>query len=192
MLSLVTTFLALRAPAVGKQIGRRAVLGAATAVVAAPAAFALSPEERAFEAAAGYQKAVSQCENDACAALLTPKLVVANGGAKSAKVVVSGPASDKLPKGDFVDCVWLSNSRGSILRAAEFKPLGKAINAAASTDAVAVAVGVRVGHHAPRRFVRRALRGRDDPGRAHLRADDGGERGRRGRRRGPVRGHGQP
>ena len=110
----------------------------ATAVVAAPAAFALSPEERAFEAAAGYQKAVSQCENDACAALLTPKLVVANGGAKSAKVVVSGPASDKLSKGDFVDCVWLSNSRGSILRAAEFKPLGKAINAAASTDATPV------------------------------------------------------
>ena len=81
---------------------------------------------------------MSQCENDACAALLTPKLVVANGGAKSAKVVVSGPASDKLPKGDYVDCVWLSNSRGSILRAAEFKPLGKAINAAASTDATPV------------------------------------------------------
>ena len=49
-----------------------------------------------------------------------------------------GPASDKLPKGDYVDCVWLSNSRGSILRAAEFKPLGKAINAAASTDATPV------------------------------------------------------
>ena len=113
-------------------------VAAPAAFVAAPAAFALSPEERAFEAAAGYQKAVSQCENDACAALLTPKLVVANGGAKSAKVVVSGPASDKLPKGDFVDCVWLSNSRGSILRAAEFKPLGKAINAAASTDATPV------------------------------------------------------
>lgn len=141
MLSLVTTFLALRAPAAavqGNALGRRAILGAATAVVAAPAAFALSPEERATEAAAGYQKAVSQCENDACAALLTPKLVVANGGAKSAKVVVSGPASDKLPKGDYVDCVWLSNSRGSILRAAEFKPLGKAINAAASTDATPV------------------------------------------------------
>ena len=93
MLSLVTTFLALRAPAAavqGNALGRRAILGAATAVVAAPAAFALSPEERATEAAAGYQKAVSQCENDACAALLTPKLVVANGGAKSAKVVVSG------------------------------------------------------------------------------------------------------
>ena len=69
MLSLLTTFLALRAPAAGKHMGRRAILGAATAVVAAPAAFALSPEERAFEAAAGYQKAVSQCENDACAAL---------------------------------------------------------------------------------------------------------------------------
>ena len=34
MLSLLTTFLALRAPAAGKQMGRRAVLGAATAVVA--------------------------------------------------------------------------------------------------------------------------------------------------------------
>ena len=134
--------LALRAPGVAQPrdaIGRRALLGAAALTAAPLASFALAPEERAVEAATGYMKAVSECENDACAALLTPKLTVANGGMKSAKIVVSGPASDKLPgKGDYVDTVWIANARGGVMNAEEFKPIGKGIKAAASTDSTPI------------------------------------------------------
>ena len=132
---------------------------AVTSAAAAAAASAFAPAARALEAmqaASQYGQGVTNQEGDAaiCARstnALTfpralawtishrrvvvadaPKAKIETAGAKSARIAVSMPSPGPLSNKDYVDVMWLRDSRGTVLAAGEFRANGKGIKEQAS------------------------------------------------------------
>ncbi len=122
-----------RVSTIGMGVGRRAaLLGAASlAVTAAPA---LADNSKSVSAAASFQSQGSA--EGAPAEKYTPKLVVEAAGMSSTRVLIKMPSPGPNSNGDYVDCLWISDSKsGEVLAAQLFKPSGKPQTAQASAEA---------------------------------------------------------
>lgn len=108
------------------KVDRRTIVSAAAAVAASTFLPAPSHANRdIFADAAKYATSAVNTEGDA--AVYTPKLKVEAGGQKSTRLVMKMPDPGPLSARDYVDVMYLRDSKGSILAAGEFRADGKGI-----------------------------------------------------------------